>query len=90
MDFTSTALLIVTVLVATGAKDMMNPALVALALTHVLQLSGTVSVRLPSAKPPEYTTSLRWGKGGLLSPHAALLATLESVPYAFVQPTLHS
>lgn len=44
MDFSTTALLGTTVLVATGAKSLMSAPLVALALTHVLQLSGTINV----------------------------------------------
>ena len=51
MDFTSTALLIATVLVATGAKDLMSPTLVALALAHMLQLSGAINVRCPAPVP---------------------------------------
>lgn len=48
MDFSAMAILAAMLLVATGAKSLMRPSLVALALTHVLQLSGTVQVPSPT------------------------------------------
>jgi hypothetical protein len=45
MDLSAVALLAVAVFVGTAAKNLMSASLVALALTHVLQLTGNITVR---------------------------------------------
>lgn len=48
MDVIALVLLAVSVIVAMAAKSLMSASLLALALTHLLQLSGSMQVRLCS------------------------------------------